>query len=137
MQKAAFSIDKYVFNQVSINLDNNVSNELNIKFNTSGSYDKANSSFELVFSVTVYNDEKTIDNPFVFVQCVGSFKFENVNSFEEIPDFFYRNCIAILFPYLRAYVSVVTSQANVQGIILPTYNLSSLEGELRNNTIQK
>jgi len=55
---------------------------------------------------------------------------------EDIPDFFYKNSIAILFPYLRAYLSLVTTQANVPGIILPTYNLSGLEEELRSNTTE-
>ncbi|MFW6225264.1 MAG: hypothetical protein ACOC4B_03275 [Bacteroidota bacterium] len=32
---------------------------------------------------------KTIEYPFVFVQCIGLFNFENVSSFEDIPDFFY------------------------------------------------
>ena len=77
------------------------------------------------------------ENPFIKIRCRGSFAFENVNSFEESPDFFYVNSIAILFPYIRAYISLVTTQANVPGIILPTYNLSGLKDQLRENTIQK
>jgi preprotein translocase subunit SecB len=73
----------------------------------------------------------------VEVECVGFFSFENVNSFDEIPDFFYRNCIAILFPFVRAYISMITVQANVPGIMLPTLNLTSLEAALKQNTIQK
>ena len=80
---------------------------------------------------------KEIENPFISVQCKGAFKFENVTTLEEIPDYFYRNCIAILFPYVRAYVSLVTTQANVPGVILPTLNLSNLEDDLKKNTFQK
>jgi preprotein translocase subunit SecB len=72
--------------------------------------------------------------PFAEILCIGIFKFENSINFEEIPDYFYRNCIAILFPYVRAYLSIVTTQANVPGIMLPTMNLSSLEKTLRQNT---
>lgn len=137
MQKAAFSIDKYVFDKVNIDLSNHVSKDVSLSFDTKGVYLNEKSQYELIFSVVAFNEEKTIEEPFLYVQCVGSFGFQNVTSFEEIPDFFYRNCIAILFPYLRAYVSVVTSQANVPGIILPTLNLTSLEGDLRKNTVQK
>lgn len=42
--------------------------------------------------------------------------------------------MAILFPYIRAFVSTVTLQANVMPILLPTVNLSSLESRLRENT---
>jgi len=72
----------------------------------------------------------------VRINCKGLFEFKNVQTIEDIPDFFYKNSIAILFPYVRAYISLVTTQANVPGIILPTHNLSSLEEKLRNNTTE-
>lgn len=137
MQKAAFSIKNYKFDQVILDLENQVSKDISLSFDTEGVFHSDENKYELVFSVTAFNDEKTIDNPFVKIRCRGIFNFENVNSFEEIPSFFYRNSIAILFPYVRAYISVVTSQANIPGIILPTMNLASMEGELRANTIVK
>lgn len=137
MQKAAFSIEKYIFDKVNIDLSNHISKEISLSFDTKGTYIGEKTQYELTFSVTAFNEEKTINSPFLFIQCVGTFNFQEVTSFEEIPAFFYRNAIAILFPYLRAYVSVVTSQANIPGIILPTLNLSSLEDGLRKNTIQK
>ncbi|HAH54214.1 MAG TPA: hypothetical protein DCM02_02725 [Flavobacterium sp.] len=136
MQKAAFSIVKYQFDKVTINLSNHKSNEISLNFDTKGVYENETSTYELCFSVKAFN-ENNIENPFVEVECVGFFKFENVNSFEEIPDFFYRNCIAILFPFVRAYVSIITVQANVPGVMLPTLNLTSLESTLKQNTIQK
>ncbi|CAM4366664.1 hypothetical protein AQBE111736_13510 [Aquirufa beregesia] len=42
--------------------------------------------------------------------------------------------MAILFPYLRAFISLVTLQINIPPLILPTLNLSSLEADLRKNT---
>ncbi|EXZ22215.1 pretranslocase subunit SecB family protein, partial [Bacteroides fragilis str. S13 L11] len=55
----------------------------------------------------------------------------------EIPNFFYPNSIAILFPYVRAFVSTLTLQANIKPILLPTLNLSSLQDTLRENTTTK
>lgn len=135
MQKAAFSIINYLFDRVQINLNNHKSKDLALAFETKGIYNSENSTFELQFVVNVSN--KLAENPFVEISCKGNFKFENVSSLEEIPDFFYRNCIAILFPYVRAYLSLVTTQANVPGIILPTLNLSNLETELKSNTTTK
>lgn len=136
MQKAAFSIINYQFEKVNIDLSNHSSSELSLKFDTHGLYENTNKVFEVTFLVSIFNAEN-VDTPFVSVQCRGIFQFENIDSFEDIPEFFYRNSIAILFPYVRAYISLVTTQANVPGIILPTYNLSSLEEDLRKNTIQK
>ena len=135
MQKAAFSIINYQFDRVQIDLNNHKSNDLSIAFKPKGLFDAENSTYELQFVVNVSN--KDSENPFVQISCKGKFQFENVNSIEEIPEFFYRNSIAILFPYVRTYLSLVTTQANVPGIILPTLNLSGLESELRRNTTQK
>ena len=77
------------------------------------------------------------ENPFVTIECKATFAFENINTFEEIPSYFYRNSIAIIFPYIRAYISTVTLQANIPPVVLPTMNLASLEKPLKENTLQK
>lgn len=134
MQKAAFSIINYQFDKVSIDLSNHNNKDLSLSFDTSGIYFNENQNFELRFVVKVAQNAD--ENPFAEISCKGTFKFENIESFENIPEFFYRNSIAILFPYVRAYLSLVTTQANVPGIILPTLNLSNLETELKKNTTQ-
>ena len=133
MQKASFSIVNYQFDKVSIDLSNHKNSNLSTSFDTNGIFITEESIYELTFVVKVFNQEDR-ENPFVSVRCKGVFKFENVSTLDEIPDFFYKNSIAILFPYVRAYISLVTTQANVPGIILPTYNLSNLEEGLRKNT---
>lgn len=134
MQKAAFSIINYQFDKVFIDLNNHHSKDLSLSFDTSGTYFNENQNFELKFVVKVAQNAE--EKPFAEISCKGMFKFENIESFENIPEFFYRNSIAILFPYVRAYLSLVTTQANVPGIILPTLNLSNLEAELKKNTTQ-
>jgi preprotein translocase subunit SecB len=135
MQEAAFSIVNYQFDKVHIDLANPVSKALSLSFDTKGVFINESSTYELVFIVCVSNKEE--EAPFITIQCKGIFKFENVSKLEEIPNFFYQNSIAILFPYVRAYLSIVTMQANIPGIILPTLNLSNLESDLRKNTTQK
>ena len=136
MQKAAFSIENYIFDQVEIDLEKyNNKEDLKIDFQPTGFYDGHKKIFEIIFEVKVYEEGE--DRSFVRIRCKGMFSFLNISSFEDIPKFFYANSIAILFPYIRAYISLVTTQANVPGIILPTLNLSKLEDRLRNNTSQK
>lgn len=133
MQSASFSIINYQFDEVHINLKNYKESDLGILFTTKGVFHKDKKGFELIFSVSLQQENT---EPFVHINCKGLFGFENVATIEDIPNFFYRNSIAILFPYVRAYLSLVTTQANVPGIILPTYNLSNLEEELRHNTTE-
>lgn len=135
MEKATFSLSNYQFEKVSIDLTQHTSNDLLIDFDPSGVYSSQDKVFELTFSVKIFGKEQTL--PFILVQCKGVFEFENALSLDTIPDYFYRNAIAILFPYVRAYVSLITTQANVPGIIMPTLNLTNLEEGLKNNTTQK
>lgn len=52
----------------------------------------------------------------------------------EIPDYFYANSLAIIFPYIRAFVSTITLQSNMHPIVLPTVNLMGLSEKLKRNT---
>ncbi len=138
VQKAAFYISDYYFEKVILDVNNNPnSDELSVSFLTSGEYNRHDKSYDLRFTVDV-GDEGTNQSKdiFVSVSCVGKFIFDNVNSISEIPEFFYVNSIALLFPYVRAYISLITTQANTKGVILPTLNLSSLGEELKRNTTE-
>ena len=135
MEKAVFTLTNYQFEKVTIDLTRHTSKDLLLDFDPKGVFIHQESVYELTFVVTIFVQGQTV--PFVSVQCKGWFNFENLSSLEAIPDYFYRNAIAILFPYVRAYVSLVTTQANVPGVIIPTLNLSGLEDSLKNNTTQK
>lgn len=132
MNKAVFSLEDFQFNKVNVNFEKNVSEELEIRFSPMGQYDEATGSFKLLFVFDAIASGEAIIN----VQCVGSFLFENRPTLDEIPSYFYRNSIAILFPYVRAFVTFITIQANVRPLILPTMNLSELEEPLRQNTVK-
>ena len=133
MPKAAFSITNYYFDKVAIDLENKpANNKLGLTFDVKGIFRTRKSDYELTFSVKVTNDD--LSHPLVKIQCRGIFHIDNIHDVKEIPEFFYNNSIAILFPYVRGYVSMVTTQANIPGIILPTLNLSTLGAKLKRNT---
>ncbi|HLO91987.1 MAG TPA: hypothetical protein VK172_12560 [Lentimicrobium sp.] len=77
-----------------------------------------------------------MNKPFIKIDCVATYRFQEKLNFQDIPPYFYQNSIAILFPYVRAFVSTVTLQANIGPILLPTMNLSELESPLRDNTTE-
>ena len=133
--KAAFSLEYYLFDKVNINLENYNENEYGIEFSPKGKFDKEKNTFTLNFGFTATCDG--IENSFVNINCIGVFKFnEFVTDISDIPPYFYRNSIAILFPFLKPFLSMVTIQANVPPILLPTMNLTSLEKPLLDNTSQ-
>lgn len=133
---ASFQLNDYVFNDIMLRFEKDLPKELNVDINPSGVFYPENSSFDLTAEFVAFN-ESDKENPFIKIKCNGNFVIPNAKSIDDIPEFFYRNAMAILFPYLRAFISVLTLQANIPPLVLPTYNLSELEKPLRENTISK
>lgn len=136
MNKAAFSLDHYFFSKVKMDLsDVQSKNDVSISFLPSGVFDNETSKFylSLIFKAK-YKNKKT---NFIEIDCKATYKFSQIISLDEIPPFFFVNCIAIIFPYVRAYISTVTLQANVSPIVLPTMNLTDLAEPLKKNTVSK
>lgn len=134
MEQASFGLSNYKFSKVELDTSFIKNRDINVSFDVAGKFyiEKENSHFELKFEVTAKSGNE--ESKFITVICEADFEFQHVRSLEEIPDFFYQNCIAILFPYVRAYISIITSQANVDSVILPTLNLSQLSIPLKENT---
>ena len=132
MENAAFKLDTYYFVKASLNFDIPNEAKLNIDITPSGVYEQANGLYTLWFDVKVTCHET--DREVLNVSCKAQFSFDKPMKLEEIPEFFYPNSLAILFPYVRAFVSTMTLQANVRPIILPTINLMNLTETLRHKT---
>lgn len=129
---ASFKLNKYLFEYVKLEFKSDLLKDINVSFNPTGVFKTEDKSFllEMLFTAT-YSE---CQSAFLEVKCQATFDFKNVNSLEDIPEYFYKNAIAILFPYIRAFVSTVTLQANIPPLLLPTYNLSDLEKPLKENT---
>lgn len=139
MEHAEFSLKNYRFDKVTLDFTNVVSERLRLNIEPFGLFNPTSKTFSLTFIFNAYaaaegDDSLPIEKPLVNIRCVAEFGFKNVNTLDDIPPYFYSNSIAILFPYVRAFISTVTLQANVSPIMLPTMNLSSLQEELKKNT---
>lgn len=132
MDKAAFRLDTYHFVKASLNFDIPDNATLNIDISPRGCYSQKEARYVLDFIVKIICEENQAE--VVNVNCRAVFLFSEHLTIEEIPSFFYPNSLAIVFPYVRAFVSTITLQANVHPVMLPTLNLMGLTEELRSNT---
>lgn len=74
----------------------------------------------------VFKNATKNNYPFeLFLSLTGVFKIENFDK-ERDTKLIEINSVAILFPYLRALVTTITSNANVQPLILPPINIINL-----------
>ncbi|MBR6250728.1 MAG: protein-export chaperone SecB [Bacteroidales bacterium] len=131
MEIARFRLVDYKFTRASFDFVSlNKEGAWNINIEPSGIYDEAHHTYKLTFDF----DAKIGEQTSLSVKCVANYEFERSLENNEIPEYFYANSIAIVFPYIRAFISTITLQANMPALVMPTYNLSSLKEKLRDNT---
>ena len=133
--QAEFSFVDFRINSFDFKIPENKSVELGIAFNPSGIYHRKKRIFILSFEIDVVDDAEK-SNVFINAKIQSEFKFKKVKEIKDIPDYFYQNSIAIVFPYIRAFISTISLQANWTPMILPLLNLSQLQGLLKENTTE-
>jgi len=131
--KAAFGFDNFRIVSFALNEFSPDNDELSINILPSGIYFENEGVFELTIDFTA-KEANSEDAPTVKAVLKAKFTFESPINYNEIPAFFYLNSIAIVFPYLRAFISSLTLQANIKPLILPVLNLTGLDKPLRDNT---
>lgn len=111
VMKSIYQIDAQKFKQGG-KLD------VSFKFPTELDYTHDN-LISFPMEVLIENEEKTLR---IQVGILGVFESDvditKEKSFIEV------NAPAIIFPYIRAYVSNLTSMSGIQPILLPTYNMT-------------
>ncbi len=130
-RKAAFTLESFKFKKFSFDDFNIVSEEDSlITIDPEGIYSPSTNEFELtiIFRAFKGQDESKVS---IYVEQAAVFKFVEDTPFDQIPSYFYSNAIAIIFPYLRAFVTNLTVQANDRILVLPTLNLSNLAEPLK------
>lgn len=116
--KASISFDEY----------KKISEDIDIEFAQSQGVNIDESKFRLILEVKIFDKNKHID---INVISHGYFEFDRDLNDDEKSMFFDVNAPAILFPYLRAYISTLTALSGLKPITLPTINLS--EGAMNHN----
>jgi len=107
------------------------SNAIDLKFNPKGVISRENSCFKLQLGVLIEDENHSF---LIEVVIVADFYFDNDISPEHLNQYFYINAPALLFPYVRAYISTLTTLSGINAINLPTLNLTALGGQLKDNT---
>lgn len=126
-QFKGFRIEKSLINILEPNPEGN----FDIKFTPKGEISKSKSTFILKLEIYITNKTKTIE---VDVLAIADFYFEDIED-EKKEAYFFLNGPALLFPYIRAYISTLSTLSGIKSIILPTLNLVGLRSGLKKNTI--
>ena len=74
--------------------------------------------FELILTTKVSDQDEKI---YIWVKGRAIFSTQQENI-----DFFEKNAIAILFPYIRSYISILTTQPGMSPVLLPAMNIVAM-----------
>jgi len=132
-KRAEFKFVKFHIPRFNYNETRENQGELKMQFSPRGIYSPKEGKFELSISFTGFEKNKK-RKPVISLDCVAEFIFTNKIGSEEIPDYFYTNSVAIVFPYLRSFISTVTLQANTGVIMLGVMNFMEITQPLKENT---
>lgn len=75
-------------------------------------------TFEVILITTVSDEDEKV---FVSVKERAIF-----NTNQENMDILEKNTIAIMFPYIRSYISIITTQPGMNPIVLPAMNIVAM-----------
>lgn len=80
----------------------------------------------LRMNVGVYSDKKEVD---IKVSLVAHFEYKSTQE-DELDAYIVYNAPAIIFPYVRAYISSLTGLSGISPIILPTLKMEKFGKKL-------
>jgi len=110
-----------------------VSGNIHLDFNPRGKILKNQNLYNILLGITIHDDDESIK---ANVEAIGYFEFSDSIDQDTLDNLFYVNAPAILFPYIRAYISTLTNLSGIETVTLPTINLSSIGGVLQKNTTE-
>lgn len=86
--------------------------------------------FNILVKTSLSSDNKDID---ISVTCSSTFEVSEDIEKEIADTLISRNTISIIFPFIRSYISTITSIPNMSPIVIPPININKLiEDQERN-----
>ena len=130
--QAPFRFKNFIIAESNIKIEPDTkANNIDINIEPKGIIFQEKKIFEIQLLILL----KSEDGLEVSVKMIGFFEFKDVLKTENIGNYFYVNAPAIVFPYLRSYISALTALSGCKTIILPPMNMSSLGKKLESNTV--
>lgn len=120
---AQFRFLNYIISEtmVQINADEKPGQKLDLQFQHKAGVNEESNKMRFEFIVNVMDSKKAVN---IKVATVAFFEYDSSLTEEQKKSFFMHNAPAILFPYVRAYISTLTAQSGIDTIVLPTINFS-------------
>ncbi len=131
-QTKAFNFRNFRVSKFSYEETGNETDDLEMEFQPKGKYFQETGKYEL--TLTFIATEKGTLKRIIKVRSIAEFIFDEPYQFSELPSFFFTNSIPIMFPYVRAFISTLTMQANANVLMLGLIKFGNVAEPLKENT---
>lgn len=122
--ESVLKLNKVVFDKIEFNrlgFKNEQELELEIQSNISQRYETD------IYKVTLILKGKKTDEYTLEISLSGFFSIESTELADDLKNaLITKNSIAILMPYLRSQVSLLTAQPEVDCVVLPPFNINEM-----------
>lgn len=127
------SFERYEIIKTYFELNSNYQGEeidIDLSINVNVKSNDVRNKMIVDIDVALFKDIKEKEHPFELTfTCRGYFSMDDgndINSYET-------NAIAILYPYVRTFVSNFTASVNVTPLLLPTININKMVSDAKKN----
>jgi preprotein translocase subunit SecB len=129
--KSGFQFTGFFVQESYIKINSESKKNLNINIQPEGKYFKNENKFFLFLIVNIDDEKGEFQS-----RVVSRGEFRINGDIENIRDYFNTNAPAIMFPYIRAYLSTLTNLSTAgHPITLPTLKMNLKEALTKNTTI--
>jgi len=134
IKRSPFKLDQFIVKDLSILREPVKQGKIDFVINPYGTIDETSKIFKLTLEVFIKDSNGSFD---IKLTALGFFEFKFEKTPENLSNYFYTNAPAIIFPYIRAYISSITALSGLKAVNLPVMNLSNLKDQLKANTIRE
>lgn len=132
IKKSSFALKHFIVQDFSIKRKPIEQKNPNLKINPKGLYNQEINEFQLTLDIQIKDSN---DSYSVKMTAIGMFEIREAEEDEaRLSNYFYTNAPAVIFPYVRSYISAVTALTGLNTVNLPLMNLSGLRDTLKKQT---
>jgi preprotein translocase subunit SecB len=126
------SFNGFKITSSSIDFKGPIGQNMNFGIDASGEINKNTNVFHLVLNVEVTDDKNGL---LIKVNATADYKIVGADIDDpSFNNYLFLNAPAILFPYIRAYITALTALSGGDPITIPPLNISGLKESLKEHT---
>lgn len=124
--KSVLSMEKLVFDEITFTRSGFRNDASNFEFEMEVSIGQDIEQDIYKVTLKLVGDKKEEYNIRISLSGFFSFSYESESKEELKKELLERNAVAIMMPYLRSQVSLITAQPDVDCVVLPPFNINNM-----------